>query len=682
MLGLVYLFVGTMVGFFLLWKLLPEYVYKKKGENLLFFVFPASFLMGMLALGWLTYASAWAASHWTNQPLLWANGIVFALCIFPIWELKDVPWKKVLPCLRPTWGGAAFLVFCFLYAGVLMCRSFWYSDGVIGIGETNAGDFEVHLSMIRSFSMMQNIPADYTLYAGSDLKYHFMFDFLAGNLEFLGLRLDLAVNLPSIFGLSGMLMALAGLASSLSGRLQTGYLAGILAAFRSSLAVFDRFFSLEEPVWENFLDSTRFVGSTILEDWGIYSPNVYANQRHYAFGMTAVFLVLFVFLPYFQEGMCNLRRYLRMWRKETNLHKDRFLMWMREDAFVIDAKGARVGVYSGLLLGMLVFWNGPAAIASLLILFVLAFFSSHKLTFAYTALLTVLSAFAQLRIFAAGADTFSIQRIHGWILQDVSFLGYARHFVMLLGVAFFLLFLYFLKEKAEKRVFFLATLAPLVFGFSVQMTRDVNQNSKYTMLTFLLFAIFYADVLECIGRFLLRKISGWTKTGKVGRFLLRTVCIFSFGVVLFSLTANGIYDYYTVCYKSTPPRAYQLKENTEFLQWVRENVDKDDLFTCPKNYMSPFTYAGVEIYLGWSLFPWTVGYDTDTRGAVQAAIYSAESKQELLEAANSANIRYIVVSSASKQYYENPAANRLIEETLPLAFSFEGFSIYEVPKKP
>ena len=40
------------------------------------------------------------------------------------------------------------------------------------------------------------------------MKYHFMFQFLAGNLEYLGMRLDIAYNLISILALTGFLMML------------------------------------------------------------------------------------------------------------------------------------------------------------------------------------------------------------------------------------------------------------------------------------------------------------------------------------------------------------------------------------------------------------------------------------------------------------------------------------------
>lgn len=62
--------------------------------------------------------------------------------------------------------------------------------------------------MIRSFSLHDNFPTQYPHYGGADVKYHFMFQFLAGNLEYLGLRIDWAFNWISATSLWSFLVLL------------------------------------------------------------------------------------------------------------------------------------------------------------------------------------------------------------------------------------------------------------------------------------------------------------------------------------------------------------------------------------------------------------------------------------------------------------------------------------------
>ena len=57
----------------------------------------------------------------------------------------------------------------------------------------------------------------YPHFGGQDVKYHFMFQFLVGNLEFLGLRLDIAYNSVSVFALLGFLMVLYSIARRVTG---------------------------------------------------------------------------------------------------------------------------------------------------------------------------------------------------------------------------------------------------------------------------------------------------------------------------------------------------------------------------------------------------------------------------------------------------------------------------------
>jgi len=85
------------------------------------------------------------------------------------------------------------------------------------IGWSVSSDFSTHLAVIRSFSYGSNFPSGYPHFADGNMRYHFMFMFLAGNLEFLGLRLDWAFNLPSILSIVSFLMLLYSFAVLLLG---------------------------------------------------------------------------------------------------------------------------------------------------------------------------------------------------------------------------------------------------------------------------------------------------------------------------------------------------------------------------------------------------------------------------------------------------------------------------------
>ena len=150
----------------------------------------------------------------------------------------------------------------------MMFYVFYIKDGVMYAGLTVCSDYAPHTAMMRSFSLGNNFPTQYPHFGGADVKYHFMFQFLAGNLEYLGLRLDLAYNLLSIGSLLGFLMLLYELALRITGRMCCGIWTIILFFFRSGMA-FWRF------LWEHLQagdlltvlqENTAFIGYTEKRD--------------------------------------------------------------------------------------------------------------------------------------------------------------------------------------------------------------------------------------------------------------------------------------------------------------------------------------------------------------------------------------------------------------------------------
>ena len=115
---------------------------------------------------------------------------------------------------------------------------FHVKDGMLYAGYSVFSDYAPHTAMIRSFSWGNNFPTQYPHFGGEDVKYHFMFQFLAGNLEYLGLRMDIAYNLISILSLESFLMMLYMITVRITGSRAAGVLGSCLFFFRSGTAFF------------------------------------------------------------------------------------------------------------------------------------------------------------------------------------------------------------------------------------------------------------------------------------------------------------------------------------------------------------------------------------------------------------------------------------------------------------
>ena len=126
----------------------------------------------------------------------------------------------------------------FVFLTWIMFYVFYIKDGILYSGFTVFGDYAPHTAMMRSFSLQNNFPTQYPHFGGQDVKYHFMFQFLVGNLEFLGIRLDIAYNAASILALLGFLMLLYSIARRVVGSGKAGALTVLFFFFRSALTFF------------------------------------------------------------------------------------------------------------------------------------------------------------------------------------------------------------------------------------------------------------------------------------------------------------------------------------------------------------------------------------------------------------------------------------------------------------
>ena len=284
-------------------------------------VLVGAFGVGALTYGWGTYMLSWAASTLgAGEPLFWGNLVMMSFGTGILMFLYGKRYKKNHQRLKETSMKELLRSSGFsqisgkekIFFGILLVFITWimfyvfyvYKDALY-MGYTVYGDYAPHTAMMRSFSRGNNFPTEYPHFGGQDVKYHFMFQFLTGNLEYLGLRIDLAYNLLSILALWGFLVLLYLLAVRVTDSRKAGALGIFLFFFRSGTAFFQ--FLWEHihagDLIETLKANTSFIGYTTNENWGLWNFNVYLNQRHLAFGLLLVTLVFW--LPIRKGGFCG-----------------------------------------------------------------------------------------------------------------------------------------------------------------------------------------------------------------------------------------------------------------------------------------------------------------------------------------------------------------------------------------
>lgn len=653
MLGIIYLILSVLIGYEISGILTgPKEI--STDTNRIWLVLPASFGTGILVVTWAVYIISWFASvtGGSDRPLLYGNLIVLLAAVLILAFLLYRRKKKAQPMKPESMVSdrsrfrkeLVFFGILLVFITYMMFYVFYIKDGVMYAGLTVCGDYAPHTAMMRSFSLGNNFPTQYPHFGGADVKYHFMFQFLAGNLEYLGLRLDLAYNLISIGSLLGFLMLLYELALRITGRICCGIWTIILFFFRSGMA-FWRF------LWEHLQagdlltvlqENTAFIGYTENENWGLWNFNVYLNQRHLAFGLLLVTLTLYLFMDWLEAGIS---------------HEEKGLQWLGKRFTAPETWKCRQpekALFMGMFLGLGAFWNGAAVIGGLLILMGFAIFSDGKLDYLITALVTVFFSFLQTKIFIRGS-AMGFQLYLGFLAEEKTPWGVVKYLFWMGGIFFLGLLglVVFLRRKG--RVLAVSFLIPTIFAFTILMTVDINVNHKYIMISYAFLGILWAWAVCSLWR------------GKVIKKILAVV-------LAVCLTVTGVYDFVVILKGNGYGHRIAINMNSELTAWLAENLDKNDLLLTPEYSINEVTMSGVMLYCGWPYYAWSAGYDTYYRAAQAVTIYTTSDSELLKNLVKQEKITYILYEEDS-QFEGQDCREDVIAENYELVYENPGGSI-------
>jgi len=274
----------------------------------------AAILVGLVASSWFTYLAG-LAFFWTSRPLLWGNLLFFlasiALLSWPKWKsriVKSTPGEAYLTrsnlyVPRPRGSSIADWLLIAGYVVLvswMMFASFNTKAGNLQIANPEYSDFGPNTALMQSFAVGHNFPTEYPHFSGDRIRYHFLFYFQAGNLEFLGLDPAWSLNLLSIITLVAMLVIVMTLGEVLFDSRAVGRLGSLLFFFFGSLSYVP--FLRKQTSWRGAIQAVTHLPEylpTIFpyrgDAWGTWSQVTYLNQRHFASAIGILLLVL-VFL--------------------------------------------------------------------------------------------------------------------------------------------------------------------------------------------------------------------------------------------------------------------------------------------------------------------------------------------------------------------------------------------------
>jgi len=639
----------------------------------------AALTVGPLVAGWVTYLTALAFAR-ASLPLFWGNLCFFAVAIgvftWPRWRQKIVKSTlrdtEPLPSVPRAPGSDAIdwllIAIFFAMATWMMFATLNSSGGKLQIGNNEYSDFGPNTALVQSFGVGHNFPTEYPHFSGERIRYHFLFYFVAGNLEFLGFDPAWSLNLLSILSLVAMLVLVMVLGEVLFQSRIVGRLGAVLFFFFGSLSYIP-FLAKQQSVWaaiHNIFTRRDFLPSIFPyrgELWGVWSQVTYANQRHFAIAI-GLFLLILVFLvlryrAFFEHGA---------------------IIGSAQDITAGEIAGrpklsARAWpgfVVSGVLLGLLPMWNSAVFIAAAALLAMLFVLFPLRLQMLGLATSAGVIALPQILYLSTGAGRHPMPGLFHWgytIEQPtawnvIAYVGFSFGFKWLL-LAVALIF----ATSLPRRVF-IATSVLVAVAFLFQLTVEVLANQKFLHIWAIIANLFVAYGLWRLWQF---SIGGSTLPGRITAVVLFLLIILGGIIDLFPLH-NGYWS-------EVPFR------NDQLIEWLKKETKPRDIFLTDRFVNHPILMAGRRVFYGWPYYGWSAGYDATERDRVYRELFENNDPAKVFKLLKDNDITYVAFDNAVRHgdFIKRPN-EQIYARYFPKVFEdkesrYNSLVIYKVPEE-
>lgn len=492
------------------------------------FTVPAGIVTGMMCVPFFNYYVTLGLTYiFNNGPLCMKLGVLitFAFFIWMILTCLVLINRKRIKREELRSAGSTMIedyrsnIVDVLFYGIvtilitatatfLMFYTYRINGTTLQSGFSTFSDLSPHTAMVSSFGKGFNFPTQYMHFSGDGIKYHFFFYFLAGMLEYLGLPIDYAINLPSIIAMVCALVLLGLLAVLISSRRIAFAVAPVLVFFRSSLNAFVHIKELMaegntlQQAVKAILEFNQWYKVTDYDDWGIWAINVYPNQRHLMLGVAVIIIMVIIFLPFVRRLGISLSRSEDFGDgvKTFAFSKNAWLTRSGDPLYPVS-----IAFLACVLVSIMPYFHGSCLIALLLVLFGMAIFSESRLLYLVVAVFAVGSSYAQTLAFSGGySNVVSFKFAPGFILDKPSFADLAHYLYIVTGLTIILALVFAVtvlivdivrKKPVYRFLLFLCALNPMIFAFLFQVTLEKLANHKFIQVSLILLDVFVAALI-------------------------------------------------------------------------------------------------------------------------------------------------------------------------------------------
>ncbi len=523
------------------------------------------------------------------------------------------------------------LAFALAFSTWLMFSSFSYSQGNLLISSKSWSDFASHVPLIRSFSFGQNLPPQYPLFSGPIIKYHFLFYLIVGLLEKSGLRIDLALNIPSIIGFTSLIFMIYIFSVELFKSRAVGILSIIFFLFNSSLSFINYFnkFPLSSNSLTQILNNRIFTnfgpydGSIISAFWNL---NIYTNQRHLAMSFSLSLFIIYSFLKF------------------NHLNKN---------------KEINYSIILGILLGISFILNMAVFLMTVLILLLMLIFLSRKRIYIIGCLATAVIISLPIYLTMQTGGQSSITLSPGYLVNNLNLINFLNYWFNNLGLSLFLIPIGFIMAKKLPKKIFISFFSLFIIGNLLKFSPEIAANHKFFNYFMIIGSMFTSYVLVLM----------WNKG-----VLLRPIVLILFCLVIIS----GILDFFPILNDHKIILSDYPVNNS--IKWIIKNTDPKSNFLNNQYLYNYANLAGRNIFLGWPYFAWSQGYDTLSRDNLRKSLLNTNDLNYFCINALKYKLKYVDINLSNNDAKVNlDFLNRNFQKVFDN--KKDGFMIYNIGSK-
>jgi hypothetical protein len=590
----------------------------------------SAFLVGILISTWLTYLFGLAFA-WSARPLIWANVLYCIVAGFSVLELGRRSRNRHRLSITKWDGRDAWFIFAFAaIAFWLMFGTLSLRGGDVRLASVVWNDFGPNLALMQSFALGHNFPTEYPYFIGEPIRYHFLFWFAAGNLEFLGLSLAWALNLLSVLSMLALLVSIITLGEALFGSRLIGAIAASLLFFQGSLSYVPFLRSQHgiDGAISAILHLRHWLSSGYPykgEDWGIWSISILYVQRH-LLGAVGIFCLVLTFVIDCYKEKFGLGDRFHPKEKSPVCEKSLINSQVLEQS---DELSPWQGfVFSGTLIGLLPLWNSPIFVSALALIGCLMIFFPYRARIAMLLVVAVLIGLPQVLYLRVAQTTQRFSILHwGYTVENPTLPRVISYFLFSFGPKLALGLVALLLLTKSHRLLFLAMSSLVALAFATQLSVDIMNNQKFLYVWLILLNLFVAYALGCVCR--IRCI------GKIGAIILAAIIMAGGFIEMFRVHNDTWVD-------------IPFRENA-LSKWLWQNTKPTDVFLTDRFVHHPILMIGRRIFYGWPYFAWSMGYRTTERDALYQRMLEEQNANELVSLLKNNGIDYVGIDNGLRQ---------------------------------